>query len=92
MKEHILKELVHPCSNLRVVFATVAMGMGVDIPAIKNIIHIGPPGTVREYMQETGRAGRDGSAATAVLYYNNRDIAKNRKGITEEIRDFKHHN
>jgi superfamily II DNA helicase RecQ len=63
--------------------------MGVDIPAIQNIIHIGPPRTVREYMQETGRAGRDGSS-TAVLFYNNCDIAKNKKGISEEIRDYCH--
>ena len=90
MKEQILEELGHSCSKLRVVFATVAMGMGVDIPGIQKIIHIGPPRTVREYMQETGRAGRDGSLSMAVLYYNNLDIAKNRKGISEEIRDYCH--
>ena len=50
MKDQILHELGCSYSKLRVVFATVAMGMGVDIPAIQNIIHIGPPRTVREYM------------------------------------------
>ena len=72
------------------VFATIAMGMGVDIPAIKNIIHIGPPRTVREYMQETGRAGRDGSSPRVSLFYNNRDIGKNKKGISEDIRAYCH--
>lgn len=90
MKEQILKELGQPCSRLRVVFATVAMGMGVDIPAIRNIIHIGPPRTVREYMQETGRAGRDGSLSRVVLFYSNRDIAKNKKGMSDDIRDYCH--
>ena len=90
MKEKILNELGHSHSKLRVVFATVAMGMGVDIPAITNIIHIGPPRTVREYMQETGRAGRDGSSSRVLLFYNNRDIAKNRKGISEDIREYCH--
>ena len=60
-------------------FATVALGMGVDVPSIRNIIHVGPPRTIREYFQETGRAGRDGKQSLSVLYYNNRDIAKSEK-------------
>ena len=75
MKDQILTELASPTSKVRVIFATIAMGMGVDIPSIGYIIHVGPPRTVREYFQETGRAGRDGKLSTAVLYYNNRDIA-----------------
>jgi superfamily II DNA helicase RecQ len=88
MKDQILQELGRSYSKLRVVLATVAMSMGVDIPAIRNIIHIGSPRTIREYMQETGRACRDGSSSAA--YLNNRDIVKNKKGISEEIRDYCH--
>ena len=88
MKELIIQQLCSTCPTVRVVFATVALGMGVDIPSIQQIIHIGPPRTVREYMQETGRAGRDGSQSTAMLHYNNHDIASNRKDITDEIRDY----
>lgn len=88
MKDQILTELASPTSKVRVIFATIAMGMGVDIPSIRYIIHVGPPRTVREYFQETGRAGRDGKLSTAVLYYNNRDIAKNREGMTDDIRTF----
>ena len=90
MKKHILKELTSPVSKIRVVFATVAMGMGVDIQSIRHIIHIGPPCTVREYIQETGRAGRDGHLSTAVLFYNNADIGVNRKKIGQEIREYCH--
>ena len=90
MKKHILKELTSPFSKIRVVFATVAMGMGVDIQSIRHIIHIGPPCTVREYIQETGRAGRDGHLSTAVLFYNNTDIGVNRKKIGQEIREYCH--
>lgn len=71
MKDLILKELSSPSSTIRVVFATVAMGMGVDIPSIRNVIHVGPPRTIRKCFQETGRAGRDGQQSFAVLYYNN---------------------
>ena len=60
MKELILKEHSSPTSTIRVVFATVALGMGVDIPSIRNIIYVGPPRTIRECFQETRRAGRDG--------------------------------
>ena len=45
------------------------MGMGVDIKAIRQVIHVGPSRTVREYFQETGRAGRDGKQSFATLYY-----------------------
>jgi len=41
-------------SIIRIVFATVAIGMGVDIPHIREIIHIGPPSSVQQYFQETG--------------------------------------
>ena len=88
MKDQILKELASPISKVRVIFTTVAMGMGVDIPSIRQIIHVGPPRSIREYFQETRRAGRDGRPSTAVLYYNNRNIAKNREGMSEDIRTF----
>ena len=53
----------------------LAIGMGVDIRDIRQIIHIGPPSSVNAYFQETGRAGRDGKPSTVLLYYNNRYIA-----------------
>ena len=88
MKNQFLKELASSESKVRVIFATVAMGMGVDIPSIRHVIHVGPPRTIREYFQETGRAGRDGCFSTAILYYNNRDIAKNQEGMSEDMRTF----
>jgi bloom syndrome protein len=69
MKEEILCQLNSEKSNLRVVFANVAFGMGVEIQSVRQIIHIGPPRTIREYFQETGRAGRDGKFSKAILYY-----------------------
>lgn len=88
IKDQILKELSSSASKVRVVFATVAMGTGVDILSISHVIHVGLPRTIREYFQETGRAGHDGQVSTAVLYYNNRAIAKNREGMSEDIRTF----
>ena len=88
MKNQILSELSSPSSKLRVVFATGALGMGIDIPCIRHIIHVRPPHSIREYFQETGQAGRDGKHATAVLYYNNHDIAISRPGLTDNIREY----
>lgn len=54
-------------SPLRLVIATVAFGLGVNCKCVYQIIHWGPPEDVEEYVQETGRAGRDGQPACAVL-------------------------
>ena len=50
MKQQILKELASSTSKVRVIFARVAIRLGVDMPSIRNVI-------VCEYFQETGRAG-----------------------------------
>ena len=76
-------------SNIRVVFATIAIGMGVDFPDIHQIIHVAPPCTVKAYFQETGRAGRDGKPSSACLYYNNRGIGKkNRVGMQDDMCEY----
>ena len=48
-----------------VVFATIAFGIGVNIPSIRQVIHIGAPRTLESYYQEIGRGGRDGKSTKA---------------------------
>ena len=88
MKKEILGQLLSCQSHVRILFATVAIGMGVNIPNIRHIIHIGVPGSVQQYFQEVGRCGRDGKPSKATLYFNNRDIAKNRVGVNDHIRQY----
>ena len=65
-KETIIAQFTKT-SQLRVVIATVAFGLGIDCPDVREIIHVGIPEDVECYIQETGGAGRDGLPALAIL-------------------------
>ena len=58
-----------------VMIATNAFGLGVDKPDIRYIIHYQMPGSPESYVQEAGRAGRDGKPARCVLLFQPDDIA-----------------
>jgi ATP-dependent DNA helicase RecQ len=59
--------------DLRVVVATSAFGMGVDFPDIRQVIHLGFPGSVEAYYQEAGRSGRDGKPSLCLLIHSGKD-------------------
>ncbi len=67
-KKAILKSLVATEGTCRVVFCTIAFGMGVDVPNVRTIIHYGPSTDVDDYFQESGRAGRDGKPSEAIIF------------------------
>jgi ATP-dependent DNA helicase RecQ len=60
--------------TLEVVVATSAFGMGIDKPDVRTVVHAGVPGSLDEYYQEIGRAGRDGRPAHAVVVYDQRTL------------------
>lgn len=58
----------------RVIAATNAFGMGVDKADVRLVIHLDTPGSLENYLQEAGRAGRDQAPARCILLYDDADL------------------
>lgn len=68
-KDVILKSLNQPDGVVKNVFATIALGMGVNLCNVKTMIHYGAPHSIDDYFQESGRGGRSGGDAHSVVYW-----------------------
>lgn len=81
--------------DLQIVVATVAFGMGINKPNVRFVAHFDIPRNIESYYQETGRAGRDGLPAEAMLFYDPADMAWLRKCLEEkpvgQLQDIERH-
>ncbi len=83
-QEHVLSEFCKTESTIRCLIATVAFGMGVQVPDVRLMIHWGLPTEPLNYWQEIGRAGRDGKKSLAVTLAYPR--SKCHKSITDNMK------
>ena len=60
----------------RVVFASTALGMDVNICDVRQVVHYGPPRQIEDFVQEIRRAGHDGKPATSILIYTGTYLKK----------------
>ena len=62
-KQNILESFQSSNGTIRILVVAISFGMGVDCKHVSRVIHFGPAKNAETYMQETGRAGRDGQLA-----------------------------
>ncbi len=73
-KKEVLQDFTE--GTLPVITATNAFGMGIDKPDIRLVIHADIPGSLENYLQEAGRAGRDGQPARCILFHVPEDVER----------------
>ena len=71
-KKHIQENFIS--SHTRIITATNAFGMGIDKDDVRLVIHADIPGSLENYLQEAGRAGRDQLQAECILLFDENDI------------------
>tara|TARA_B100000927_G_scaffold62591_1_gene49088 strand:- start:2700 stop:4505 length:1806 start_codon:yes stop_codon:yes gene_type:complete len=70
-------------NKIPIMVSTTAFGMGIDKADVMWVIHWDTPDSIEGYYQEVGRGGRGGQLSQAYLLYNQQDLARIAKGITD---------
>jgi ATP-dependent DNA helicase RecQ len=72
LKKRVQEQFIE--GDIPIICATNAFGMGIDKEDVRLVIHADIPGSLENYLQEAGRAGRDRKEAECVLVFDEQDI------------------
>ncbi len=61
-------------NKTHIMFATTAFGMGIDKPDVRQVMHLDLSASLENYVQESGRAGRDGKSSEAIIFIDDNDL------------------
>jgi len=86
-EEKHIRQMQWKDDETRVIVSTNAFGMGIDKSDVRLVIHMDMPGSLEEYYQEAGRAGRDEKPAYAIALYSKEDNTKLKRRISNEYPD-----
>lgn len=75
-KERVMVSFKVNSGNVRIVLASSALGMGVNFPDVRYVIHMGPARSIVDHVQQSGRAGRDGQQAYNVVITSGQKLAQ----------------
>ena len=86
VKDSIVNSFCTKDQQLRIVICTIAFGMGVDCVNVRQIVHWGVASDVESYVQESGRAGRDGRIACVTTVFKASDLDPRR--VSKDMIDY----
>ena len=90
VKAKVVASLMDATSSLRVVVATKILGLGIDAKC-DMVVHYGPPSSTEDYLQQSGRAGRTGEQADAVMFYSGKQLRNLQASMLNAIHNSDNH-
>lgn len=78
-KDRLMAQEAFINGSRKIIVATNAFGLGINKADVRMVIHAGPPLTLNGYVQEIGRAGRDGKKSKCILFYSDTEFQRNKR-------------